>query len=241
MNKVFDYELVCGYICSLIQNELEEHQKIPSENELCERFNVTRATVRQGIGKLKNKGLIYSKQGSGNFVSPKKITYTISPTTTFSQEILKADKQPSLKLLEVDKIPADKEIAKYLDIQTGDTVLYVKNLRFVDKDPFLFAQYYINTSYLENIDQEVKNTTSISKLYKNVYGLTPIRESSEIEIISADNDAKELFGISHDLPIIKISTKTTDQKTKRPIDFCYSHFRSDMAKINVDYKGGRVK
>lgn len=44
-------------------------QRIPSENELTQRFNVSRSTVRQALAELVNEGFIYKKPGSGSFFS----------------------------------------------------------------------------------------------------------------------------------------------------------------------------
>lgn len=56
-------------------------QKIPSENELVERFKVSRNTVRQALGELNDEGIIYKKQGLGTFFSgstdTKKLSYLI--------------------------------------------------------------------------------------------------------------------------------------------------------------------
>jgi len=236
MSKIFDYELVYNYLLNLINNELEEHNKIPSENTLCEKFSLSRLTVRQGINKLKNEGYLYSKRGSGNFVNPKKITYTISSNTTFTNEILKLKKVPSIKLLEMKTIKADEEVAKKLNIREAQEVLYIKNMRLVDDVPFLFAEYYMNKSLLKDIESIIPTTKSISKLYKDIYKLNPQRESSDIDITSTNYISKQIFNVQNDLPIIKISTKTTDKKSNQTIDYCYSYFRSDMAKIVVDYK-----
>lgn len=236
MSKIFDYELVYNYLLNLINNELEEHNKIPSENTLCEKFSLSRLTVRQGINKLKNEGYLYSKRGSGNFVNPKKITYTISSNTTFTNEILKLKKVPSIKLLEMKTIKADEEIAKKLNIREAEEVLYIKNMRLVDDVPFLFAEYYMNKSLLKDIENIIPTTNSISKLYKEIYNLNPQRESSDIDITSTNYISKQIFNVQNDLPIIKISTKTTDKNSNKTIDYCYSYFRSDMAKIVVDYK-----
>ncbi len=234
--KVFDYELVYNYIFNLINTELKDHDKIPSENSLCEEFSLSRLTVRQGINKLKNEGYLYSKRGSGNFVNPKKITYTISSNTTFTNEILKLKKVPSIKLLEMKTIKADEEISKKLNIKEAEEVLYIKNMRLVDDVPFLFAEYYMNKSLVNGIEEYIANSNSISKLYKDIFKLTPLRDSSEIDITSTTYTSKQIFNVQNDLPIIKISTKTTDKKSNETIDYCYSYFRSDMAKIVVDYK-----
>jgi DNA-binding GntR family transcriptional regulator len=221
-----------------MKNDLSEHNKIPSENALSEKFNLSRATVRQGINKLKSEGLIYSKKGSGNFVSSKKIEYTISPYTTFTKEILKANKEPSMDFLEVKIIDADELISKKLSIHENEKVLYVKNVRYVNKIPFLYAEYYINHLILKGIEDLISKTESISELYINTYNINPIRDNSEIEIMGSDDCTKNIFKIQNDLPIIKISTSTSDEKTQQPIDYCYSYFRSDMAKIVINYKDG---
>ena len=47
-------------------------QKIPSENELISRFDVSRNTVRQTLSELVNEGFVYKRHGSGSFFSGKK-------------------------------------------------------------------------------------------------------------------------------------------------------------------------
>jgi len=238
MTEKFDYEIIYEYLKNKIKNDLQCNDKIPSENELCTLFNLTRTTVRQGINKLKNEGNIYSKKGSGNFVTPNKIEYTISPHTTFSKEILKIGKIPSIKVLEFKTIQADAKIAKLLDIQINDDVLYLKNVRYVNKISFLYAEYYMNISILKGIEKLIEKTKSISEVYITKYKLDPIRDSSEIEICQVTKESQENLNIQNHLPLIKISTKTIDQKTKKTIDYCYSYFRSDIAKIVVNYKDG---
>lgn len=43
--------------------------KLPSEQELCKRYHVSRQTVRMALGLLEEKGLIDKKQGSGSFIT----------------------------------------------------------------------------------------------------------------------------------------------------------------------------
>ena len=42
--------------------------KLPSEQELREQFDVSRQTVRSALAVLEEEGLIYGRQGSGSFV-----------------------------------------------------------------------------------------------------------------------------------------------------------------------------
>ncbi len=51
------------------EGRLRPGEKIPSENELCEMFGLSRQTVRHAIAKLSEEGLLESVRGSGTYVS----------------------------------------------------------------------------------------------------------------------------------------------------------------------------
>ncbi len=51
----------------ILGSSQQESFRIESEHELCERFGVSRVTVRLALGDLENKGLIYRKHGKGTF------------------------------------------------------------------------------------------------------------------------------------------------------------------------------
>lgn len=66
------HSIVREHILSkIINGTFAPHQKINSESELMDHFNVSRHTVRQAIGDLVNQGWLYSKQGSGTFCADK--------------------------------------------------------------------------------------------------------------------------------------------------------------------------
>jgi len=52
----------------LLSGTLQEGDKLPSENELCKAFKVSRPIVRQAITKLKADEFVITKKGSGTFV-----------------------------------------------------------------------------------------------------------------------------------------------------------------------------
>ncbi|MBC7958581.1 MAG: GntR family transcriptional regulator [Vallitaleaceae bacterium] len=64
------YQLVKDYITEYIQKgALKFNDKIYSELELMNLFNVSRHTVRKAIDDLVNEGWLYKKQGKGTFIS----------------------------------------------------------------------------------------------------------------------------------------------------------------------------
>ena len=53
----------------IVNREFELGEKIPSENELADKFSVSRLTVRQAISQLTQEGFLISKRGEGTFVT----------------------------------------------------------------------------------------------------------------------------------------------------------------------------
>ncbi|SCY69946.1 GntR family transcriptional regulator [Alkaliphilus peptidifermentans] len=64
------YKKLIDYIIEYIKNgDLKPNDKIFSELELMDRFNISRHTVRKAFDRLVNEGWLYKVQGKGTFVS----------------------------------------------------------------------------------------------------------------------------------------------------------------------------
>lgn len=79
----------------------EEGEKLPSENELCNMFGVSRVTIRAAIQQLEILGLIEVKQGEGTFV---KNTATMRTVDTFNSILFSESSQDIIVILEYRKI-----------------------------------------------------------------------------------------------------------------------------------------
>ena len=56
----------------------KQGDKLPSELELCKKFNVQKMTIRSSMQILKDEGIIWAKKNSGHYVSRKRIKRNIS-------------------------------------------------------------------------------------------------------------------------------------------------------------------
>jgi GntR family transcriptional repressor for pyruvate dehydrogenase complex len=58
-----------GILGSIIAGEFAENTRLPSEIELSRRFGASRPVVREALARLRDDGLIVSRQGSGSYVT----------------------------------------------------------------------------------------------------------------------------------------------------------------------------
>lgn len=52
----------------IVTGQIQEGEPLPSENELCALFEISRPVVREALKRLREQGLIVSRRGSGSFV-----------------------------------------------------------------------------------------------------------------------------------------------------------------------------
>ncbi len=64
------YKWLAERLKEVVQRGLQAgNDKLPSENELCKRYHVSRQTVRQALKLLEQEGIIEKRQGSGSFAT----------------------------------------------------------------------------------------------------------------------------------------------------------------------------
>ena len=71
MKPVPEYIKVRSYIYNLVFKSGGRNVRIPSENELCELFNVSRVTVRGALKALVDDRILVTCRGMGTYVNPK--------------------------------------------------------------------------------------------------------------------------------------------------------------------------
>lgn len=114
-----------------------EGDRLPSESELVEEFDVARMTVRHALSQLVFENLIVRSPGRGSYVAPRKRgTATIDSASqmSFEEQMSAQGRTPALKLLAFKRTVASPEVADRLRIPRGEHVWRLERLRFVDEE-----------------------------------------------------------------------------------------------------------
>ena len=81
INKYSNVPLYCQLknliIKKIESGEFEADQKIPSEQDFCDKYDISRPTVRQAINELTAAGQLYKMKGKGTFVAAQKTYISI--------------------------------------------------------------------------------------------------------------------------------------------------------------------
>ena len=144
---------------------LEPEARLPPEAELAQRFCVNRHTVRQAIRALAGRGLVRVEQGKGAFVRDL-IDYRLGPRTRFSANLLAAERVAHRRILEMQELQADGQVAAALGLNVADLVLQVRSLGEADGVPVVVGTHLLPVQRLPDARRCLAADPSLTALYR---------------------------------------------------------------------------
>jgi GntR family transcriptional regulator len=186
-------------------NEWSVGSMIPTEEELCKMFEVSRATVRTSVLELVRHGYLKRHPGRGTFVIKNVISDGLSMSTNFSEFLLEEGAQFSTNVLAQTVMMPIDDLDIRLDIQKDKHVIYIKRLRSIDNRPVLLQETYIPYHICPLLLEEDIERQSIFSLFENKYGIKITKAKNYIEITFLNNEEARLVGLNEGSPAVLLN------------------------------------
>ncbi|WP_273786834.1 GntR family transcriptional regulator [Brucella intermedia] len=204
--------------------------QLPSEDELTERFSVSRATVRKAIERLVARGLVEIRRGKGTFVAHPKITQELTQLTGFVEDMEALGRTPTARVLDRRTVAADTNVARQLAIPTGTLVMRIQRVRLADGVAMSFDETYLPREIGEKVVTHDLDAEPIFSLLEGKYDLPLTEAEYRLEAITATSDVAQALAISSGSAIFLIE-RTSYTAGHRPIDYEKLHYRGDLIKF----------
>jgi GntR family transcriptional regulator len=139
--------------------------KLPSENMLCEEFEVSRVTVRRAMDILVSRGKIFRVQGVGSFVSSiSQIANPIENPILFQDLIRSQGYTPGIHFIHAQIIPTTQQLAYRLKISPEEELIELQKVFTADGEPVIFCSNILPRWVLKaSLFQEVLQNPSITE------------------------------------------------------------------------------
>lgn len=126
-------------------------ERLPTEAEFCERYAVSRVTVRAALRSLQEAGLIVVRQGLGSTVLPRSETITsgldrLCSVETFAHAV---GGEVCTAQLEISELDADGKIAARLGVEPGARTLRVQRVKLYSGNPIGWIVDYVPVDVLQ--------------------------------------------------------------------------------------------
>ncbi len=227
MNNIPIYQIIENDIKQSIKEGLLQHgDMIQSENELKEKYNVSRMTVRQALNNLVNEGFLYKHKGKGTFVNTLKIDKKIQGLLSFTEEMTLMNHKVTNKIISIKLIPALDEVSAKLYLNRNDMVYFIERVRYSDDIPVLFEQLYVPQSLFKVINEEIMK----GSFYHYVEKVLHLKINFSIQTIEARLATQEIaqyLEISKTSPVLHISLNSF-LDNGRPFEYVKSYYRADQ-------------
>jgi len=103
--------------------------RLPTEHELCQRFGVSRFTVRQALSRLREAGILDARPGIGTIVVSPADRVTFVYTLSSMEELLQYPAETYRRHIAVENIEASAEQAVMLRCDPGQDWVQLKAMR----------------------------------------------------------------------------------------------------------------
>jgi GntR family transcriptional regulator len=244
------YRQIADQLRRLIESgELQGGMQIPTEDQLMGQFLASRNTVRGALRELTTRGLVYTLQGKGTFVSqpvaPIVITLTSDPETgrgggegfVYTAEVAASGRKPEMRDLEVGIRRASSVIARSLRIPAGAEVIFRHENGYVDG-----LRWSRQTSYyprsLEERAPRLLDTGVIAEGavgYLAELGIRQVGYQDSVEWRSPDETDTSYFDLPADghVQVVQIQRVAFDQDGN-PIRLTVTIYRADRSRFVIN-------
>lgn len=137
--------------------------RVPSETQLCEQYEVSPMTARRALMTLLDDGLVTAARGRGTFVKP-----LVLGTATFGLgafEELFNDERTLVRFLSVKTMPATPRISRKLAVPTDDRVISIHRLLLRDVEPVAYHREFLIFDPLRPIVEAEMGITNLQGLF----------------------------------------------------------------------------
>jgi GntR family transcriptional regulator len=222
----------------IVNKEFGPGNKIPSENELADRFNVSRLTVRQAISQLIQEGFLNSRRGEGTFVTSNEdlINSFSLETTGFMDELFSTQlSKVTTKWATLSKMVAPKPVKEKLQLETNDEeVVQIKRVRLLRGRPFTYTINYLPVEIGARVNEKDLYRRRLLEILERDLKVEFTEAVQTIEASFADQEVAEKLEVASGSPILFVE-KIMYSKQHKPIELFQSSYRGDLFKFIVRF------
>ena len=200
---------------------------------------MSRITVRQALSALADEGLIERQQGRGTFVGKRKTRKRkpdgVTHFTGSLDELIEMGLDTEVKMLEYNRVEADKYEAELLQVKTGAFVYRLKRLRMHEDKPCSLIVNYLPEEIGEQLTTGELNSGTILRTIESKFNYHLHEARQQIRAELADPYVANLLDIRVGSALLSIErTVYTDEGN--PVEFVHILHRSDIYGFSVYFK-----
>lgn len=207
-------------------------EALPDQVSLAEMYQTTRVTIQKAIKILVQKGLIYSKQGSGMYVKKNALVLVGDDSIRGTSQRLNDALTISTKVIAFEvRFPTETE-CKQLMINKETPIYDTIRLRLANGEPFKLEYSLFPVDLIANITQEIVEN-SIYEYIRTTLQLTPGGVSRVVRAVKPNNMEINYLAVQSDDPLLEVE-QVVYLENGTPFEYSFSRSPYDKTEFVIN-------
>lgn len=213
--------------------EIKEGGFLPTEEELCREFGVSRGTVRKAIAELKEEGYVTSEQGKGVFLIKPKFEQSLLRFYSIGREMQNKHLDFHTKVIIKEITKPTKGIQEALNLSEDEELNKIVRVRYLDNEPVIIENIFIPVKVCPNLLEEDLEGIPLYDILEDKYKLKILKVSETLEPVVLRKEEAKILGSKIGFPAFLVE-RITYLIDESPIEVRKSIVRGDRFKFTTE-------
>lgn len=204
---------------------------LPTEEQLCAVYQVSRPTVRQAVRELETSGSIVKIKRKGTFVAQPKIQQNFFfSTDRFEDGLLKTGQKLSIEVLDFKRERCEDKYCQMFNLDLGNEIFILNRLLSVNELPLVRSLSYLPCRHFEGVHAEDFNKAPLGDIIQKDFGYNIVKIKKTLEAKLISDYESELFKVKKGVPVQYVET-ISYLEGDVPIEITMERYRADKTQF----------
>lgn len=215
----------------ILDGAYQPGERLGTEAEMCERFGVSRITLRQALDTLGREGLIQRRRGVGTFVATVLPQVASISFTGYLEDLFAQTQLTTANDVQIDRVPADEIVARALGVEDATTVVRIERVRWLSGEPLAHTVSYLPVVVGAEITADDLRQQSLMFLLEHKLEVRLEEAIQSIRAVLASAEMAGKLAIQEGAALLQV--ERTARAAGRPVEFVLTHYRGDRYEYTV--------
>lgn len=178
----------------------------PKEYDLCDRFEVSRHTVRSALSCLEREGLLIRNKATGTIIR------SIEPSAAFMQKLVSIDDllqyplETRLDPKSLENVAADETVARWFETSEGTPLSRIRSVRSRIDDglALCWSEIYVREEYAGVFAEVGKDTRPVYRILQQLYNIEISRVEIELGAVTMLNPEAGFLSVEEGTAAVRV-------------------------------------
>ena len=168
---------------------------LPTEQELCDTYGISRITARKALDDLAQAGFIERIQGKGSIVKDRRKNAIIQ-VQGFTASTNGSGRRARTEILSKELVYGKKDINKILELHEDEPVWSYRRLGYVNDVPAVLMNHYVSKKLGDKMNEYILHEKSFFSMYEKILKNPITSLENTVVAVNASSETAKILGIA---------------------------------------------